>query len=178
VHCTPDEREEIIAMAEEAGWEDWIAIPLAFYSGMRREEVANLEWPDVRFPEGKIIVGKSKTKRGREIPLNAKLESLLSSLPASGRSGYVVKMPGKIDRLFRMDNFVRHIRRMKRDQFLATNSIEKPPPSRSKDYTRLLLKPSPDDGSTRSYETVMPGFRRGLMCFAARYPPCRLRDRW
>ncbi len=134
VYCTPEEREEVIAMAEATGWRDWIAVPLAFYSGMRREEVSNLEWPDVRFAEGIIVVGRSKTKKGRTIPLNAKLESLLSPLSSAGRSGFVVKTPEGIDRLLRLDNLVRTIRKAKRRRLLEAWSMKPPAPSRSKEY--------------------------------------------
>lgn len=134
VYCTPEERAEIIAMAESTGWKDWLAVPIAFYSGMRREEVANLEWPDVRFTEGIIVVRKTKTKKGRTIPLNANLESLLSSRPIAERSGYVVKIASDIDRILRMDNLVRVIQKAKQKKLLAKWDIIPPAPSRSKDY--------------------------------------------
>ncbi len=134
VYCTPEERAEVIALAEATAREDWLAVPLAFYSGMRREEVAILEWPDIRFTEGIIVVGRSKTKKGRTIPLNAILESLLSPLASAGRSGYVVKIPDGIDRLLRLDNLIRAIQKAKRQEMLNTWDIPRPTPSRSKEY--------------------------------------------
>ena len=134
VYCTPEERAEIIALAEATAREDWLAVPLAFYSGMRREEVAILEWPDVRFAEGIIVVGRSKTKKGRTIPLNAKLESLLLPLSSAGRSGYVVEIPKGIDRLLRLDNLVRTIQKAKQRELMESWDITRPAPSRSKEY--------------------------------------------
>ena len=142
VYCTPEEREEIIALAEATGWRDWIAVPLAFYSGMRREEVANLEWPDVRFAEGIIVVRKTKTKKSRTIPLNTKLESLLSPLSQAGRSGFVVRTPEGIDRLLRLDNLVRNIQKAKRRELLDAWEIPRPAPSRSKVKGSTPRKPS------------------------------------
>ncbi len=134
IHCTPAEREEILAMARDSGWRDWTAIPIAFYAGMRREEVSRLEWEDMRFAEGLIVVRKSKTGKSRIIPLSSALEEILLGVPESKRRGPVVATPSGIDRLLRMDNLVRHLRRMKRDKLLAEWMLERPLPSRSKEY--------------------------------------------
>lgn len=134
VYCTPDERAEIIALARDTGWPDWMAVPVAFYSGMRREEVANVQWPDIRFGEGLIMVNKTKTGKSRLLPLNAKLEALLAAIPKSERTGYVVKMPEGFDRVWRMENLVRKIEKVKKSALLIAWNIPKPPPSRSKDY--------------------------------------------
>ncbi len=134
VYCTIKERTEIIAMAQATEWPEWIAIPIAFYSGMRREEVANLEWPDVRFAEDKIIVGRSKNKKGRITPLNPTLKNYLQSVPESERFGHVVKIPDGIDRLWRLDNLVRKIQKLKKANMLSGLSAKKPLPSRSAAY--------------------------------------------
>jgi integrase len=137
VHCTPKEREEIIALAKATGREEWMAIPIAFYAGMRREEISRLEWPDVRFREGLIMAHITKTHEPRPIPLNATLESLLLSVPLEKRTGCVVVISGDIDRILRMDNLVRTIRKMKRAALLEQWSIPRPKPSRSKEYKEL-----------------------------------------
>ena len=36
VYCTKEERRTIIELARAAGWQDWLAVPIAFYAGMRR----------------------------------------------------------------------------------------------------------------------------------------------
>lgn len=134
VHCTSDEREEILSMAKESGWKDWLAIPVAFYTGMRREEISRLDWDDMRFSKGLVVVQKSKTGKSRILPLASALEKILLEIPEGKRHGPVVITPPGIDRLLRLDNLVRHLRRMNRDRMLAAWSLEKPPPSRAKDY--------------------------------------------
>ena len=74
VYCTPAERDEAIALARETDWEEWLAVPIAFFAGMRREEISNLMWPDIRFDAGLIVVTKTKTGKSRTVPLNASLE--------------------------------------------------------------------------------------------------------
>lgn len=71
VYCTPAERDEAIAFARETGWEEWLAVPIAFYAGMRREEISNLMWPDIRFDAGLIVVTKTKTGKSRHIRFSA-----------------------------------------------------------------------------------------------------------
>ena len=134
VYCTPEERDEIISLARETGWPDWLAVPVAFYAGMRREEVANFQWPDVRFREGLIVVNKTKTDKSRVLPLNEKLEALLAAVPERQRIGYVVKMPDAFDRVWRLENLARKIEKTKRAALLAGWDIPKPPPSRAKEY--------------------------------------------
>ncbi len=104
VYCTPTEREEYIAAAKKSEWSEWLAIPIAFYAGLRREEISRLEWPDIRFKEGIIVVQETKTGKPREVPLAAVLEKILTEVPVHERRGYVVKCPDDLDRLWRMDN--------------------------------------------------------------------------
>ncbi len=134
VYCTQAERAEIIAMAETTGWQEWIAVPIAFYAGLRREEISRLEWPDVRFNAGLIVVRKTKTGRPREVPLSAVLERILLDVPDSQRHGPVMKSPDGLDRLWRMDNLVRNIQKAKLAKLEKELAIDRPPPSRSKDY--------------------------------------------
>ncbi len=134
VYCTPAEREEYIALAKATGWDEWIAFPIAFYAGLRREEIARLEWPDVRFKEGLIVVQKSKTQEPREVPLATVLENLLQEIPEAKRRGFVMKCPDGLDRLWRMDNLVRNVQSAKEQALMQGWAIEKPPPSRAKDY--------------------------------------------
>lgn len=134
VHCTPAEREEAIAAALATGRPEWLAIPVAFYTGMRREEVSRLEWSDVRFREGLLVARITKTGKSRTIPLNATLEALLLNVPETKRRGYVVAMPENVDRLWRMDNLIRAIQKAKKDAMLGKWAIPRPAPSRSKDY--------------------------------------------
>ena len=134
VYCTPAERDEAIAFAQSTGWEEWLAVPMAFYSGMRREEIANLTWPDIRFEAGLVVVAKTKTRKSRTIPMNATLEEYFRAVPDAKRVGYVIKCAPGIDRLLRMDNLTRKVQKLKREALMGKWDIKRPKPSRSKDY--------------------------------------------
>ena len=140
VYCTRAEREEIITLAKESGWQDWLAIPVAFYSGMRREEICRLLWSDIRFVEGNFIVRKSKTGKGRQVPINTDLAQLLEMIPEKERSGYVVKMPGdtgdplldEVTRPDRLTNMCKSLRKTKEKELMQSWKIDKPRLYRSK----------------------------------------------
>lgn len=112
VYCTREERDRIIEMAKSMEWPDWTAVPIAFYGGMRKEEIARMEWKDVRFAEGKVIVPITKTGDPREFPMSTHLRELLESVPLAKRHGYVVDVPSGADRLFRLENIYRKIRKL------------------------------------------------------------------
>lgn len=134
LYCTEKERAELIAAARDSGRPEWMAIPIAFYAGMRREEISRLDWQDIRFAEGIIVVQRSKTGKSREVPLAAALEDILKAVPESRRVGHGVPVADEVQRLWRMDNLVRHLRKAKQASLLAAWRIERPPPSRAKDY--------------------------------------------
>ncbi len=104
VYCTPAERAEIIQYARDTEWPEWLAVPVAFYTGMRREEVANLLWEDVHLQHGTIVVKETKTKTSRTIPMNTSLEEFLREIPEKKRRGHVVPML-KDTLLFEKHNF-------------------------------------------------------------------------
>lgn len=134
VYCTPAERAEIIAYARETEWPEWIAVPIAFFTGMRREEVANLLWEDVHLQHGTIVAKETKTKTSRTIPMNTVLEEYLREIPEKKRRGHVVPVPEDNERLWRLDNLLRKIQRAKQVALLQKWGIVKPPPSKAKDY--------------------------------------------
>jgi integrase len=134
VYCTVTEREAIIDMAKATGWPEWLAVAIAFYAGMRREEISNLLWSDIRVGEGLIIVTKTKTKTSRTLPLASKLEEMLVAVPQSERIGYVVKSPEGLDRLWRLNTLIKVIQKAKQAQLMEEWKIQKPVPSRSKQY--------------------------------------------
>lgn len=82
-------KEEIIKVLKEAKKTDlYTAIATALYTGMRRAEIFNLEWKDIDFDRGVIIVNNksgftTKSKKSRTIPLHPTLCSILK--PSSGR---------------------------------------------------------------------------------------------
>lgn len=134
VYCTNAERDEIIELAKATRWPEWLAVAIAFYAGMRREEVSNLAWADVRINEGLILVSKTKTKTSRTLPLASKLEELLAAIPQKERVGYVVKSPKNLDRLWRLNTIIRIIQKAKQAKLMAEWKIDRPAPSRAKDY--------------------------------------------
>ena len=112
VYCTREERDRIIELAKNLEQPDWIAVPIAFFTGMRREEIFNMAWPDVLLAEKRVVVPKSKTKKRRVLPLAGDLLKLLESIPESRRRGHVVKTPNdKANRLNRADDLVEAIRK-------------------------------------------------------------------
>lgn len=134
VYCTHGEITEIIEMARDTGWEQWIAVPIAFYTGLRREEISLLRWKNIKFNGGRIVVIKSKNGKGRTLPLSRKLAEILQTVPEESRTGFVVPCPPDIKRIWRMDNLVQKIQKTKRDKILLEWNISRPPPSRAADY--------------------------------------------
>ncbi|MCC8179416.1 MAG: tyrosine-type recombinase/integrase [Planctomycetes bacterium] len=140
VYCTRQERERIIAMAKATEWPDWMAVPIAFYSGMRKEEIARMEWKDIQFAEGLISVPISKTLEPRLLPMSAQLRELLESVQEADRHGHVVNMPAGADRLFRLENLHRKIRKL--NQGIGRWKKDK---SKNKTDAEKEQKPIPDE---------------------------------
>jgi integrase len=60
------------------------------HTGLRREELAHIEWDDVNLKEGSLYVQPKhdwtpKDNEGRTIPINSQLRKLLLSLPREGK---------------------------------------------------------------------------------------------
>lgn len=73
VYCMPDERDRIIASVKGTGRPDWIAVPIAFYAGCRREEIFQLDWArDINLKSKRILIRVSKTGK-RTIPIAKEL---------------------------------------------------------------------------------------------------------
>lgn len=77
VYCTREERDRIIAVARTLGRPDWIAIPVALYAGMRREEIFRVQVEDVNLQTRRLVVRKSKTGRKRTVPIAMELLPIL-----------------------------------------------------------------------------------------------------
>jgi integrase len=93
VYCSREDRTRILATAESSGLPWRMGVYVAFYAGLRREEIARMRWPDVLLPAGKLVVPKTKTGRRRVLPLAADLRRLLAGVGAADRHGYVVAYP-------------------------------------------------------------------------------------
>ncbi len=92
VYCTIEERERVLAVSKKLGRPDWLAVPIAFYAGCRREEIFRLQWGDINFESRRLVVRKSKTGRKRATPMAKELLEILSA--AAKTKGYVVPRIG------------------------------------------------------------------------------------
>jgi integrase len=83
-----DEESRLLASSPE-----WLReiITFALNTGMRRGEILNLQWRDVDFSRGVLVVMKSKNKERRTIPLNGIVFELLAARQGRMRvkDGYV-----------------------------------------------------------------------------------------
>jgi integrase len=88
------DQEEQLLMAASSPWLREI-ITFALHTGMRQGEILNLQWQDVDFARGVLMVMKSKNGTRRIIPLNARVYELLAGKQAAtGASrGPVFKTP-------------------------------------------------------------------------------------
>jgi integrase len=58
-------------------------IAVAADTGLRRGELLALEWRDVQFRRGVLVVRRSKSKRPREVPLTARATQVITELHAA-----------------------------------------------------------------------------------------------
>jgi integrase len=79
-YCTKEERERILAAAKEIPLPYMIAVPIAFYTGCRREEIARMQWKHILFRESRIVIPKTKTSKRRVLPLADNLRPVLESV--------------------------------------------------------------------------------------------------
>lgn len=89
---TPKEEEGL--MAASSPWLREI-MTFALNTGMRQGEILNLQWQDVDFTRGTLMVMKSKNGTRRTIPLNSTVYELLAAKQAAAgtSSGPVFKTP-------------------------------------------------------------------------------------
>ena len=79
------------------GWEDQQlagAMLLALFSGLRKGEILRLEWKDVDFRNGLILLRDPKSGHDETIPLNMKARKLLKGHPR-GKGGKVFQTKAK-----------------------------------------------------------------------------------
>ena len=112
-YCTRAERARIINMARKAGFPDWIGVPIAFFTGMRMEEITRMRWDDIRWDEERIVVPITKTKKPRVVDMSPKLRAMLALTPQAKRNGYVVPdIPGVASRRDRAQTLVRMLQKI------------------------------------------------------------------
>lgn len=62
-------------------------VTMALHTGMRRGEILNLQWPDLDFASGDILIRDSKNGQARHVPMDSTVRDLLSGyIPTSGSS--------------------------------------------------------------------------------------------
>jgi integrase len=66
-----------------------IAMELLLYTGCRCSEILELKWSDIFFKEGYLQLWKTKTRKGRLIPLSDKIRSLLEEARQFESGAYV-----------------------------------------------------------------------------------------
>ena len=69
------------------------AVLLMLYAGLRRSEVAGLDWRNVDLDAGRIIVVNSKWGESRVIPMHPRIAADLRTIPTDKRAGAVFGRP-------------------------------------------------------------------------------------
>lgn len=90
-YLTREERSTVLALAE--GEPAGISLWIAFYAGLRREEVMRLAWADVDLRRGVLTVRRSKTGRRRGVPIAQALAKRLRKTPKAKQIGRIVPWP-------------------------------------------------------------------------------------
>ena len=91
---TKEECEKLLAVPHPRIHFFWIQ----YFTGLRPNEVLNLQWQDVDFKKNVLYVvsrkkQKTKTKRTRAIPLHPQLAEKLNSIPRPLKADYIVCTP-------------------------------------------------------------------------------------
>ena len=104
----PDELEQLIAGAAEAGPQELVIVLLMGDAGLRQGEVRALHWSDMRtHPEPSVRVRRTrfktheyapKSKKGRSIPLSPRLQAALEALPRRRGCPHVIHAAGSRSR--------------------------------------------------------------------------------
>src|SRR5688572_15122260 len=74
--------EEDRLMAASSLWLREVIV-FALHTGMRQGEILNLQWQDVDFTRGTVVVMKSKNGTRRTIPLNITVYAILAAKQAA-----------------------------------------------------------------------------------------------
>jgi len=116
----PTARAETIEAKRRGGWERGVLYQVAAYAGLRRNEVTQLQWQDLRLgrePAIEVRAETAKNRRRARIELPAWLGSLLEQVRA-GRASEIGGPPAARDRVFRSS--YRHVtERLKADAVWA-----------------------------------------------------------
>lgn len=87
---SPEEETRLLAALENSKLVKQIVV-FALNTGLRRGEIFSLKWSDVDFERGMIQIRESKSNKGRAVPMNSTIRTLLRSLKR--KSEYVFPSP-------------------------------------------------------------------------------------
>jgi integrase len=76
-------KRSITTEAQSRVWFRPVAM-IAFYAGLRRKEIVNLQWTHINFDEGIITVTESKSGKERTVPIRKKLYKVLKAWHKKG----------------------------------------------------------------------------------------------
>ena len=93
---TIQELQQILALCPSADWK--LAVLLGCQAGLRRGEVAALQWKDIEFNANRIYVAPQKTNNFRHVPMTPSLREALESAKKAATSQYVVNMGNETSR--------------------------------------------------------------------------------
>ena len=72
---------------------------VALNTGMRRNEILTLRWPDINFSKGFILIEDSKSGKSRKVPMNRLVREILRDRPKHSGSDFVFSNPETKTRL-------------------------------------------------------------------------------
>jgi integrase len=156
---TPTEAEKLLLACWNSSDEDmlpWFAI--AFFSGVRVDEIRKLSWEIFRWDEGLLSLSQEDvSKRGdpRYIPINETLDAWLSSIPdVKARTGAIIDTTNwrhRLDALHRQAGVPKK-RNALRHTFASNYYVQ----HGSAKKTRQLLGHRTDDVLFKHYVTLVP----------------------
>jgi integrase len=83
-----------------------MVVRLGARAGLRRGEIANLQWQDVDFANNQLFIAPNKTDKSRYIPMSGDLRQALQEYPKDSDSPYVINLKGRPDNLKRGKKFL------------------------------------------------------------------------
>lgn len=92
---TPEELRRLLeAIEDDPNKTAGSIMKMALFTGMRKSELFKLEWKDVNFHRGYIMIRAPKGGKSQEIPLNSESRQLLKHWPRTKGSPYVFSGKG------------------------------------------------------------------------------------
>ena len=88
VFHTDEEIDKLLAACPSLGWR--LVVLLGADAGLRRGEIAHLQWQDVDFEHNQLYVAPDKTENHRFVPMTPTLREALTKAKNGAKSEYVV----------------------------------------------------------------------------------------